>query len=182
MGEGAGVLVIEALDHAVARGAHIIAEVAGYGFTSDAHHITSGPENGKGAARAMELALSRARVEPKRVQLLNAHATSTIIGDRVELAALKSVFGQDGEVAVIATKSSTGHLLGASGVIGLIFTAMALNQKIVPPILNLDHAEPDTDGIDFVRGEHRPMSIEYGLTNGFGFGGVNASVLLKSWQ
>lgn len=181
MGEGAGILVIEALDHAIARGARIVAEVAGYGSTSDAHHITSGPENGKGAEQAMRLALVRAHVNPENVQHLNAHATSTVVGDRSELAAIKSVFGQDGRIAVTSTKSSTGHLLGAAGAVGVIFSTMALSQQIVPPTLNLNHPDPASEGVDLVRGVCRPMPIEHVLTNGFGFGGVNASILLRAW-
>lgn len=181
MGEGAGIVVIEALDHAIARGAQIIAEVPGYGFTSDAHHITSGHETGRGAARAMHLALQRARVDTKDVQLLNAHATSTIVGDRSELAAIKSVFKKDGEIAVTSTKSSTGHLLGAAGVVGLIFSAQAIRHQTAPPTLNLEQADPAAGGVDLVRIVKRPMMIEHVLTNGFGFGGVNASILLRFW-
>ena len=179
MGEGAGIVVIESLDHARARGAQIIAEVLGYGSTSDAHHITSGHETGHGAAKAMRLALYRARLDPREVQLLNAHATSTISGDRVELTAIKSVFNQGGQIAVTSTKSSTGHLLGAAGAVGLIFSAQALCHQTAPPTLNLEQADPAADGVDLVRIVKRPMTIEHILTNGFGFGGINASILLR---
>jgi 3-oxoacyl-[acyl-carrier-protein] synthase II len=129
----------------------------------------------------MHLALQRARVDTKDVQLLNAHATSTIVGDRSELAAIKSVFKKDGEIAVTSTKSSTGHLLGAAGVVGLIFSAQAIRHQTAPPTLNLEQADPAAGGVDLVRIVKRPMMIEHVLTNGFGFGGVNASILLRFW-
>lgn len=182
MGEGAGILVIEALDHALARGARPMAQVIGYGATSDAYHITSGPENGQGAEQAMRLALARAQVNPADVQHLNAHATGTIVGDRSELAAIKSVFGHNRKIAVTSTKSSTGHLLGAAGSVEVIFSVMALADQIVPATLNLESPDPASEGVDLVRGNPRPMPVQHVLSNGFGFGGVNASILLKTWH
>jgi len=182
MSEGAGVLVLEDLEHALARGATPLVEVVGYGTTADAYHITSGPEDGSGAARAMRLALRQAQISARDVQHLNAHATSTQVGDRGELAAIKQVFGENSGLAVSATKSSTGHLLGAAGAVEAIFTALAIRDQIAPATLNLDDPDPASEGIDLVAKQPRPMPIEYALSNGFGFGGVNASVILKRWQ
>ncbi|MCA1439969.1 beta-ketoacyl-ACP synthase II [Ensifer sp. IC4062] len=181
MGEGAGVIVIEALDHAVARGATPIAELVGYGTTADAHHITSGPEDGAGARRAMELAIAQAGIRPSDIGHLNAHATSTPVGDRGEIEAIKSVFGSDGGIAVSATKSATGHLLGAAGGLEAIFTLLALRDQIAPPSLNLETPDPAADGIDFVANQARKMSFDHAISNGFGFGGVNASILFRRW-
>jgi 3-oxoacyl-[acyl-carrier-protein] synthase II len=181
MGEGAGLLVIEELGHALARGATPLAEVVGYGTTADAHHVTSGPEDGSGARRAMELALAQAGIAPSEVQHLNAHATSTPVGDRGEIEAIKSVFGTDSSLAVSATKSATGHLLGAAGGLGAIFAILALRGQVAPPTLNLDALDPAGEGIDFVANKARPMEMEYALANGFGFGGVNASALFRRW-
>ncbi|KPL90396.1 beta-ketoacyl-ACP synthase II [Herpetosiphon geysericola] len=182
MSEGAGVLVLEDLEHALARGATPLVEVVGYGTTADAYHITSGPEDGSGAARAMRLALRQAQISPDQIQHLNAHATSTQVGDRGELAAIKQVFGENSGLAVSATKSSTGHLLGAAGAVEAIFTALAIRDQIAPATLNLENPDPASEGIDLVAKEPRPMPIEYALSNGFGFGGVNASVIFKRWQ
>ena len=180
MGEGAGILVIESLEHALARGAKPIAEIVGYGTSADAYHLTSGPEDGAGAKRAMNMALRQANIDAKQVQHLNAHATSTPIGDAGELAAIKHVFGTDKSIAITSTKSATGHLLGAAGGIETIFTALALRDQIIPPTLNLQNPDSLTDGLDIVS-KTRPANIEYAISNGFGFGGVNASILLKRW-
>jgi 3-oxoacyl-[acyl-carrier-protein] synthase II len=182
MGEGAGILVVEALEHALARGARPLAEVAGYGSSADAYHLTAGPEDGDGARRAMQLALGQARVAPESVQHLNAHATSTSVGDSAEIAAIKAVFGRGSGVAVTSTKSATGHLLGAAGGVEAIFSILALRDQIAPATRNLDTPDPAADGIDLVAGAARPMAIEHVLSNGFGFGGVNASVLLRAWR
>ncbi|MGK9167938.1 beta-ketoacyl-ACP synthase II [Inquilinus limosus] len=182
MGEGAGLLLIEALDHAIARGARPIAELLGYGTSADAYHMTSGPEDGEGSRRAMEIALAQGDVVPGDVQHVNAHATSTPVGDKSELAALKALFGSRGTVAVSATKSATGHLLGAAGGLEAIFTILALRDQVLPPTLNLENPDPDAEGIDLVAREARPGRIEHALSNGFGFGGVNASVLFRRWQ
>ncbi|MFE0754000.1 beta-ketoacyl-ACP synthase II [Inquilinus sp. NPDC058860] len=182
MGEGAGLLVIEALDHALARGARPIAELIGYGTTADAYHMTAGPEDGDGARRAMEIALAQGGIEPGDVQHLNAHATSTPVGDKGEMAAVKALFGTGGTVAVSATKSATGHLLGAAGGLEAVFTVLALRDQVMPPTLNLETPDPDAEGIDLVALQARPGRIEHALSNGFGFGGVNASVLFRRWQ
>jgi len=182
MGEGAGLMVIEALDHALARGAKPIAELIGYGTTADAYHMTAGPEDGDGARRAMEIALAQGEIEPGDVQHLNAHATSTPVGDKGEMAAIKALFGTGGTVAVSATKSATGHLLGAAGGLEAIFTVLALRDQVMPPTLNLENPDPDAEGIDLVALEARRGRIEHALSNGFGFGGVNASVLFRRWQ
>jgi 3-oxoacyl-[acyl-carrier-protein] synthase II len=181
MGEGAGVLVIESLSHSLARGAQPLAELVGYGTTADAHHITSGPEDGSGAARAMQIAIAQAGISPREIQHLNAHATSTPVGDGGELEAIKKVFGKGSQVAVSGTKSATGHLLGAAGGLEAIFTIMALRDQIAPPTLNLNAPDPASDGVDIVAREARPVAMKYAITNGFGFGGVNASALFKRW-
>lgn len=181
MGEGAGVLVIEALSHAIARGATPIAELVGYGTTADAHHITSGPEDGSGARRAMEIAVAQAGIAPHEIGHLNAHATSTPVGDLGEIRAIKSVFGQRKSVAVSGTKSATGHLLGAAGGLEAIFAILALKNQIAPPTLNLNTPDPESSGIDFVANKARSLDAEYAISNGFGFGGVNASVLFRRW-
>ena len=182
MGEGAGVLVIEDLQHAEARGAKPLAEIVGYGTSADAHHITSGPEDGAGARRAMQLALRQAGLAPGDVQHLNAHSTSTPVGDLGELAAIKAVFGVDLRIAVSATKSATGHLLGAAGGLEAIFTVLALRDQVAPPTLNLENPDPLAEGIDLVRGEARRMPMTHAISNGFGFGGVNASLVLRRWS
>ncbi len=182
MGEGAGMLVLESLEHALARGATPLAEVLGYGTSADAYHITSGPEDGSGAAQAMRLALAQAHVEPQQVQFLNAHATSTPVGDRGELAAIRQIFGdQETGPAISAPKSAVGHMLGAAGAIAAIFTVLALRDQIAPPILNLEHPDPLAQGLDLVCGEARPLAIDIALLNGFGFGGVNASLVLRRY-
>nr|WP_084462834.1 beta-ketoacyl-ACP synthase II [Oceanibaculum pacificum] len=181
MGEGAGILVIEALDHALARGATPIAEIVGYGTTADAHHITSGPEDGNGARRAMEIAIAQAGIYSGEIRHLNAHATSTQIGDKGEMEAIKSVFGTSRSIAVTSTKSATGHLLGAAGGLEAIFAILALRDQVAPPTLNLTTPDPAGDGIDFVARQSRPMAMAYAISNGFGFGGVNASVIFRRW-
>ncbi|WP_081307345.1 beta-ketoacyl-ACP synthase II [Agrobacterium tumefaciens] len=181
MGEGAGVLVIESLSHALARGAEPLAELVGYGTTADAHHITSGPEDGSGAGRAMQLAINQAGISPGDIQHLNAHATSTPVGDRGEIEAIKAIFGKTSGIAVSGTKSATGHLLGAAGGLEAIFAIMALRDQIAPPTLNLNAPDPASDGIDIVSKTARQMPMNYAITNGFGFGGVNASAIFKRW-
>jgi 3-oxoacyl-[acyl-carrier-protein] synthase II len=182
MGEGAGVVVIESLEHAVERGAKPIAEIVGYGTTADAHHITSGPEDGGGARRAMEVALRQAELSPGDVQHLNAHSTSTPVGDVSELEAIKAVFGREGRIAVSATKSATGHLLGAAGGLEAIFTVLALRDQIAPPTLNLESSDLAAQGVDLVGTAARHLAMEHALSNGFGFGGVNASLVLRRWS
>ncbi|NTJ44681.1 beta-ketoacyl-ACP synthase II [Agrobacterium larrymoorei] len=182
MGEGAGILVIETLSHALARGATPIAELVGYGTTADAHHITSGPEDGSGARRAMQIAIAQAGISPDKIGHLNAHATSTPVGDLGEIRAIKGLFGESKSIAVSGTKSATGHLLGAAGGLEAIFTILALKHQIAPPTLNLDSPDPEADGIDLVANMARPLDTEYAISNGFGFGGVNASAVFKRWS
>ncbi len=182
MGEGAGMLVIETLDHALARGATPLAELVGYGTAADAYHMTAGPEDGDGARRAMLAALSQARISPAEVKHLNAHATSTPVGDRGEMEAIKTVFGREGAIAVSGTKAATGHLLGAAGGMEAIFTIMALRDQIAPPTRNLQDPDPAAEGIDILGASARPMAMDYAISNGFGFGGVNASALFRRWQ
>ncbi|MBB3607928.1 beta-ketoacyl-ACP synthase II [Rhizobium sp. BK602] len=182
MGEGAGMLVIERLEHALARGATPLAELVGYGTAADAYHMTAGPEDGDGARRAMLAALSQARISPAEVKHLNAHATSTPVGDRGEMEAIKTVFGRNGGIAVSGTKAATGHLLGAAGGLEAVFTIMALRDQIAPPTRNLRQADAAAEGIDIVGPTARPMAMDYAISNGFGFGGVNASALFRRWQ
>ncbi|MBX4972241.1 beta-ketoacyl-ACP synthase II [Rhizobium lentis] len=182
MGEGAGILVIETLEHALARGATPLAELVGYGTAADAYHMTAGPEDGDGARRAMEAALRQAKISASDVKHLNAHATSTPVGDRGEIAAIGRVFGRNGGIAVSATKSATGHLLGAAGGLEAIFTILALRDQIAPPTRNLYEADPAAEGIDIVGKTARPLAMDYAITNGFGFGGVNASALFRRWS
>ncbi|MET4116579.1 3-oxoacyl-[acyl-carrier-protein] synthase II [Bradyrhizobium sp. JR4.1] len=179
MGEGAGILVIEELEHALARGATPIAEIVGYGTTADAYHMTSGPPDGDGARRAMEIALRQAKLAPADLQHLNAHATSTPAGDESELGAIAALFGRHRGIAVSATKSATGHLLGAAGGLEAVFTVLALRDQIAPPTLNLENPDPAADGIDIIAGVARPMPMQHAISNGFGFGGVNASVIFR---
>lgn len=181
MGEGAGLIVIESLEHALARGATPLAELVGYGTSSDAYHLTAGPEDGNGARRAMETAIRQAGVTVDEIDHINAHATSTQVGDKGELAAIKTLFGAH-PVAITSTKSATGHLLGAAGGIEAIFTIQALRDQVVPPTLNLHHPDEDAAGMNLVALQARPQKMRYALSNGFGFGGVNASLLLKRWQ
>ncbi|NLR96088.1 beta-ketoacyl-ACP synthase II [Rhizobium sp. P38BS-XIX] len=182
MGEGAGMLVIETLEHALARGATPLAELVGYGTAADAYHMTAGPEDGDGARRAMLAALAQAKISPSEVKHLNAHATSTPVGDHGEMEAIKTVFGRNGEIAVSGTKAATGHLLGAAGGMEAIFTIMALRDQIAPPTRNLQDPDPAAEGIDLVGEKARPMAMEYAISNGFGFGGVNASALFRRWH
>lgn len=182
MAEGAGLLVLESLDHALRRGATPLAEVIGYGTSADAHHVTSGPEDGSGAARSMQMALRQAQLQPSQVQHLNAHATSTPVGDRGELAAVRQVFGAGHGPSITATKSALGHMLGAAGGAAAIFTVLALRDQLVPPVLNMEHPDPLADGLDLVTGAARSQKIEHAMLNGFGFGGVNASLILKRYS
>ncbi len=181
MGEGAGMLVIEALEHALARGAQPLAELVGYGTSADAHHITSGPEDGDGAARSMAAALAQAGLQPGEIQHLNAHATSTPVGDRGELAAIRRVFGTGAGPAIVSTKSATGHLLGAAGAVATIFTVLALRDQVVPGTLNLLEPDELAQGLDLVALAPRRMALTHAMVNGFGFGGVNATLVLRRW-
>jgi 3-oxoacyl-[acyl-carrier-protein] synthase II len=177
MSEGAGAIVLEEYEHARARGARIYAEFAGFGMSGDAFHITSPPEDGDGARLAMSNAIRDAGVNPGEVQYINAHATSTELGDRAETVAIKRAFGEDAaRVAVSSTKSMTGHLLGAAGAVEAIFTILAIRDGIAPPTINLENPDPACD-LDFVPGSARRMPIKVGLSNSFGFGGTNGSLV-----
>ena len=183
MGEGAGLLVIETLEHALARGATPLAILSGYGTSSDAHHITSGPEDGAGAAAAMRRALAMANLQPADIHYVNAHATSTPVGDRAEVASLRAVFGEQlPQVPVSSTKSATGHLLGAAGGVESIFTVMATIEDRLPATLNLEQVDDDLQGLDFIPLHSRKQRVQHALCNGFGFGGVNAALLVSKWS
>lgn len=183
MGEGAGVLVLEELERALARGAGIVAEVVGYGVTCDAHHITAPAPDGEGGARAMQQALDDAgHVPAEAVGYINAHGTSTPMNDRCETAAIKTVFGEHARrMAVSSTKSMTGHLLGAAGAVEAIFTACTLRDGYVAPTINYVEPDPDCD-LDYVPNEGRALDAVYALSNSLGFGGHNACLLLKRWE
>jgi len=179
MGEGAGVVVLEELEHARARGARIYAEVIGYGMSGDAFHITSPTEDGNGAYRCMTAALKRAGIEPREIDYINAHGTSTPLGDEIELRAVERLVGQDGAgIAMSSTKSATGHLLGAAGAIEAIFCILAMRDGVAPPTINLDYPSVDT-ALDLVPHEARRRRIDVVLSNSFGFGGTNASLVLR---
>ncbi len=182
MGEGAGLVVLETLEHALARGATPLAEIVGYGTSGDAYHLTAGPESGEGAARAMQQAINMAGIEASDIGYVNAHATSTPVGDRGEINALRSVFGAGvTQVAISSTKSSTGHLLGAAGGVEAIFSAKAILSNTLPATLNLHQPEDDMGDLDLIPLIPRQKAVDYVLCNGFGFGGVNAALLLKRY-
>jgi 3-oxoacyl-[acyl-carrier-protein] synthase II len=177
MGEGAGVLVLEELEHAKKRGAKIYAEVVGYGMSGDAHHITAPAEDGNGAFRAMRNALKRAGIGPEKIDYINAHGTSTPLGDEIELGAVKRLFGEHAyAVSMSSTKSSIGHLLGAAGSVEAIFSILAMRDGVVPPTLNLEKPSAGCD-IDLVPLQAKQRSVRYALSNSFGFGGTNASLV-----
>jgi len=179
MGEGAGVMVLEEYEHAKARGAKIYAELTGFGMSGDAYHMTSPPSDGEGAAAAMVNAINDAGIAKEAIGYINAHGTSTKVGDRAETAAVKAVFGEHAyNLAVSSTKSMTGHLLGAAGSVEAIFTVMALQDQILPPTINLDNPDDGCD-LDYVTDGARAVSMEYALSNSFGFGGTNGSLLFK---
>ncbi|WP_053980531.1 beta-ketoacyl-ACP synthase II [Marinagarivorans algicola] len=178
LGDGAGVLVLEEYEHAKARGAKIYAELAGFGTSSDAFHMTSPPEDGAGAAKSMSNALADAGIDVSQVNYINAHGTSTPAGDKAECAAVKAVFGDHAsQLAVSSTKSMTGHLLGAAGAIEAIFTAMAIHDQVAPPTINLDEPEDGCD-LNFVAHTAQKMPIDVAISNSFGFGGTNGTLVL----
>ena len=178
MAEGAGILVLEEYEHAVARGAKIYAEVAGYGLSGDAHHITAPAENGEGGARAMHAALNDAGLSPSDVDYINAHGTSTGLGDLGELAAVKTMFAGT-DVCMSSTKSMTGHLLGAAGAVEAIFCALAIRDGVVPPTINLQDPVDEVGDFDLVPNVAKKRQVDVALSNSFGFGGTNASLVLK---
>ncbi|HVW92566.1 MAG TPA: beta-ketoacyl-ACP synthase II [Devosia sp.] len=179
LAEGAAVLVIEKLSHALKRGAEPLAVLAGYGTSADAYHLTASPPDGEGAQRAMRLALKMGGVSPADIGYVNAHSTSTQVGDAAEIAAVASVFANRGkELAISATKSATGHLLGAAGAIASIYTVMALRTGLLPATLNLDDPDESAAVFDLIAKTPKPKDVAYALVNAFGFGGVNASLLV----
>lgn len=181
MGEGAGVVILESLEHAESRGANIIAEVVGYGSTCDAYHITSPDPNGAGAAKAIKQAIDEAGIDESKVSYINAHGTSTQLNDKFETAAIKAVFGDNTKIPISSTKSMTGHLLGAAGAIEAIICAKALQEGFIPPTIGYETPDEELD-LDYVPNVGRKQNLEYALTNSLGFGGHNATLLLKKWK
>jgi 3-oxoacyl-[acyl-carrier-protein] synthase II len=179
MGDGAGAMMLEEYEHAKARGANIYAELVGFGMSGDAFHVTAPPEDGEGARKAMAKALIDAKLNPDQVQYVNAHATSTELGDRAETLAIRRAFGPSADkLAVSSTKSMTGHLLGAAGAVEAIFSVLALRDQVAPPTINL-HAPGEGCDLDYVPNTARKMSLEYTLSNSFGFGGTNGSLIFR---
>jgi len=179
VGEGAGILILEELEHARRRGAPMLAEIVGYGMSSDAYHITSPSEDGDGAYRVMRNALRDAGLEPAQIDYINAHGTSTPMGDRIETLALKRTFGNHAaKIAVSSTKSMTGHLLGGAGGVEAGITVLAIRDQIAPPTINYETPDPECD-LDYVPNHARPMRIDYALSNSFGFGGTNGCLIFK---
>ncbi|HEY6728309.1 MAG TPA: beta-ketoacyl-ACP synthase II [Polyangiaceae bacterium] len=177
--EGAALVMLEERQYALARGATILAEVVGYGSTADAHHMTNPAPEGEGAQRSMRLALAEAKLNPEDIDYLNAHATSTDVGDRNELLAIRNVFGAGSGPMVSATKSMTGHLLGAAGALESVLCVLSLSNGVVPPTINLEKLDPDAEGVDIVRGSAREASVNAVMNNSFGFGGTNATLIFK---
>jgi len=181
MGEGAGILVLESLDHALARGAKIYGEIVGYAMTGDAYHITAPEPNGDGARRSMTLALQYAGLETTDIGYINAHGTSTPYGDRLESLAIERVFGEGAKVPVSSTKSMVGHTLGAAGAIESIVCIQAMNTSTLPPTINLENQDPDCR-LDYVPNKARPAQVEYVMKNSFGFGGHNVTLIFRKWN
>jgi 3-oxoacyl-[acyl-carrier-protein] synthase II len=183
VGEGAGILILESLEHATQRGAPILAEIVGYGMSGDAYHITQPVENGDGAFRVMRAALKDAKLSPDDISYVNAHGTSTPIGDVIETIAMKRLFGEraiDKKLPVSSTKSMTGHLLGGAGGLEAGISVLALRDQILPPTINQFHADPKCD-LDYVPNVAREATVDYALSNSFGFGGTNAALIFKRW-
>ena len=182
IGEGAGILILEELEFARRRGAKILAEIVGYGMSGDAHHITQPAENGDGAFRVMVNTLNDAKVQPEQVGYINAHGTSTDIGDKLETVAIKRAFGDHAhKVPVSSTKSMTGHLLGGAGGLESGITVLALRDQILPPTMNLENPDPECD-LDYVPNKARKAKVEYAMSNSFGFGGTNGALLFRRWS
>lgn len=183
MGEGAGVVVLEELEHAKKRGAKIYAEVVGYGLSGDAHHITSPPDDGNGGFRAMTMALKRAGLNPEDIDYINAHGTSTPVGDMIELGAVRRLFADKApNLSMSSTKSAVGHLLGAAGAVEAIFSIKAITDQVVPPTLNLEDPDDGTVGMDLVPKVAKQRRVKAALSNSFGFGGTNASLIFKEYK
>lgn len=182
IGEGAGIVVLEELEHALARGAKIYAEIVGYGSTGDAYHITSPAPGGEGGARAMKMAIDDAGLTPEDISYINAHGTSTAYNDKFETMAVKEVFGEHAyKVPMSSTKSMTGHLLGAAGGIEAIFSVLAIRDSVLPPTINFETADPDCD-LDYVVNTHRKQEVNVAMSNSLGFGGHNATIVFKKYQ
>ena len=182
IGEGAGILILEEYEHAKKRGAPILAEMVGYGMSGDAHHITSPSEDGDGAYRVMRNCLRDASLQPHQIDYINAHGTSTPVGDNIETRAIKRMFGEHAyKLAVSSTKSMTGHLLGGAGGLEAGIAVMAIRDQIAPPTINHDHPDPECD-LDYVPRQARSMKIDYALSNSFGFGGTNASLIFRRYE
>jgi len=182
MGEGAGVCVLESVEHATARGARIYCEIAGYGITGDAYHMSAPAPDGEGAARAMTAALRDAKLRPDQIDYINAHGTSTPVGDKCEVAAVKTVFGDHArKLAISSTKSMTGHLLGAAGAVETAVCALAIRDQIVPPTINYEEPDPECD-LDCVPNQARQMKVDICLNNSLGFGGHNAAIIVKKFH
>ncbi len=180
MGEGSGIVVLEEYEHAKARGAKIYAEVVGYGMSGDGYHITAPASDGNGARRAMEAALKWGDIDKEKVDYINAHGTSTPLGDVIEAKAVSDLFGDHAkELSMSSTKSAIGHLLGAAGAVEAIYTAMAVKEQMAPPTLNLDNIEESCEGFDLVPNKGKKREIRYAMSNSFGFGGTNSSIILK---
>jgi 3-oxoacyl-[acyl-carrier-protein] synthase II len=181
MAEGAGILVLEELEHARRRGAGILCELVGYGLSGDAYHVSAPSEDGDGPMRVMLNAIRDAGISPADVQYINAHGTATVAGDKAETLAIKRAFGAGTKVSVSSTKSMTGHLLGAAGGLEAIFTITAIRDQVAPPTINYEQPDPDCD-LDYVPNRSRPMEIVYALSNSFGFGGTNASLAFRRFE
>ena len=183
MSEGAGVLVVEELEHAKKRGAKIYCELAGYGLSADAHHMTAPPDDGEGAARAMKMALDHAKLSPNDVDHINAHATSTGLGDIAETKAIKMVWGEERakKVSISATKSMTGHLLGGAGAVEMAACALAIRDGVIPPTINLENPDPECD-LDYTPNKAREKKVKVALNNSFGFGGHNATLVATAFE
>ncbi|MGA7616012.1 MAG: beta-ketoacyl-ACP synthase II [Thermoanaerobaculia bacterium] len=182
MGEGAGIVILEEREHALRRGARVYAEITGYGMSGDAYHITAPAEDGSGMSRVMNLAIQDAALNPDQIDYVNAHGTSTPVGDKAETMAMKRVFGQHAyEMAVSSTKSMTGHLLGAAGGLEAAYTALALVNGVLPPTINHEHPDPECD-LDYVPNQAREKKIRHAISNSFGFGGTNATLVLSAHE
>jgi len=182
VGEGSGILIIESLEHALDRGAHIYAELTGYGMSSDGYHMTAPPPDGNGAVHCMEAALDDAGLTYDKIDYINAHGTSTPLNDLSETRAIKTVFKDHAyKLAISSTKSMTGHLLGGAGGIETVFTALAIHEGLLPPTINYDQPDEECD-LDYVPNVMRNANIEHAMTNSFGFGGTNASLILSRYR